>query len=126
AHLARCRQLAAEGYRPAALTVAALLEDEPTATASVWHRPVVQDPEREALAKRQANGAVALLRLGLAEHVWPLFRHTPDPSRRSEILARVAPLGIEAKQFADRLLKDEEKDVSARRALILALGEYTG
>ena len=126
AHLARCRQLASEGYRPAALTAASLLNGEPTTTASVWHRPVVQDVEREALAKRQANGAAALLRLGLAEPVWPLFRHTPDPTRRSELLARLVPLGIEAKQVADRLQKDEEKDVSARRALILALGEYTG
>jgi formylglycine-generating enzyme required for sulfatase activity len=82
------------------------------------------EPAREALAKRQANAAAALLRLGRAEEAWPLFRHSPDPTPRSELVARVAPLGIEARRIADRLLKEEEQDVSARRALIVALGEY--
>ena len=79
---------------------------------------------RGALAKRQANAAAALLRLGLAQEAWPLFRHSPDPTARSELVARVASLGVEARLIADRLLKEEEKDVSARRALIVALGEY--
>jgi hypothetical protein len=32
-------------------------------TASVWHRPLVAEGAKDRLAKRQANAAVALLRL---------------------------------------------------------------
>jgi serine/threonine protein kinase len=69
----RCRELAGQGYRPAALSVAAIGADRQLVTASVWHRPVVPDETKERLAKRQANAAVALLRLGRAERVWPLL-----------------------------------------------------
>src|SRR5262249_21685153 len=68
--LERCRELARQGYRPASLAVAA----RPTGglvTASVWHRPVVPEAAKEALARRQAQAAVMLLQLGPAERVWP-------------------------------------------------------
>jgi formylglycine-generating enzyme required for sulfatase activity/serine/threonine protein kinase/tetratricopeptide (TPR) repeat protein len=123
AHLARCRLLAAQGYRPAALSVAEIEPGQPLITASVWHRPVVGEKDRIALASRQANGAVALLQLADAERVWPLLRHSPYPDRRSYLVQRLAPLGIDATTLVRRL--EEEPDVSARRALVLALGEYT-
>src|SRR5205823_2274120 len=70
-HLARCREFAADGFRPAALTVADVGNSgAPPVTASVWHRPVVPEADREALASRQANAAVALLRLGEPERLW--------------------------------------------------------
>jgi formylglycine-generating enzyme required for sulfatase activity len=53
---------------------------------------------------------------------WPLLRHCADPTARSYLVQRLAPLGIEAAAVAERL--EVEPDVSARRALILALGEY--
>src|SRR5262249_54336562 len=37
------------------------------------------DEKREKLAKRQANAAVALLRMNQPEKVWPLLKHRPDP-----------------------------------------------
>jgi hypothetical protein len=55
--------------------------------------------------------------------VWPLFRHTPDPTRRSWLVWRAGELGSDPRQLIDRLRV--EKDDSARRALIVALGEYT-
>src|SRR5262249_36109674 len=36
----------------------------------------------EANTERTARAAVALMRLGRAESVWPLLRHSPDPSVR--------------------------------------------
>jgi formylglycine-generating enzyme required for sulfatase activity len=78
---------------------------------------------RERLARRQANAAVALLRLGEDELVWPLLRHTPDPSRRSYLLHALGRLGTDPGVLLRRL--EAEADVSARRALILSLGEYT-
>jgi formylglycine-generating enzyme required for sulfatase activity len=125
AHLARCRQLADAGYRPAAIASATLADGSKFTTASVWHRPLIPAASREELARRQANAAAGLLRLGQPEAVWPLFRHSADPTRRSELLARLATRGVEVRPIVDRLLAGGEKDVTARRALILALGDYT-
>jgi formylglycine-generating enzyme required for sulfatase activity len=116
AHLARCREWVQQGYRPAALTVAG-----PVA-ASVWHRPVITEDAKERLAKRQANASVALLRLGQPERVWPLLRHRPDPRVRSYLLAVVGVLGADPQALWQRF--DAEPEVSARRALLLALGEF--
>jgi formylglycine-generating enzyme required for sulfatase activity/serine/threonine protein kinase len=121
-HLARCRELLADGYRPAA--IAAGGSDGPGAVviASVWHRPVIPEEVRDALARRQANGAAALLALGHGDAVWPLFRHQPDPRGRSYLIHRLGPLQSDPGLLVRRL--DEEKDVSSRRALLLSLGEH--
>jgi formylglycine-generating enzyme required for sulfatase activity len=85
--------------------------------------PEDQAAARDQLARRQAQAGVALLRLGQEDSVWPLFRHSPDPSRRTYLLHRLGPLGTDPRVLIRRLA--EEPDVSARRALILALGEFT-
>jgi formylglycine-generating enzyme required for sulfatase activity len=82
----------------------------------------VEDDPKDRLAKRQANAAVALLRLSRPEKVWPLFKHTPDPRVRSYLIHRLGPLGTDAETIVRRL--DEEPDVTARRALLLSLGEF--
>src|SRR5262249_58050502 len=48
--------------------------------------------KREKLAKRQANAAVALLRMNQPEKVWPLLKHSPDPRARSYLIHRLSPL----------------------------------
>lgn len=75
-----------------------------------------------ALAKRQASVGVALLVMGRTEKVWPLFEHRPDPTLRSYLIDRLGPGGVDAKVLTSRL--DEQKEVSARRAILLSLGEY--
>jgi serine/threonine protein kinase/formylglycine-generating enzyme required for sulfatase activity len=82
------------------------------------------DPRREVLAKRQANAAVALLRMEQAEPVWRLLRRSPpdDPRVRSYLVHRLGPLGADAGVLIRRL--DEERDVSICRALLLSLGEF--
>ena len=82
------------------------------------------DERREKLAKRQANAAVALLRLNQPGKVWPLLRRTPpdDPRVRSYLIDRLSPLGADAEAILQRL--DEEPDLTIRRALLLSLGEY--
>jgi eukaryotic-like serine/threonine-protein kinase len=71
--------------------------------------------------KRQANAAVALIRLGRMDKSWSLLKHSPDPSVRSYLVHRLGPLGVEPGSFAARF--NQETDVSIRRALILAIGE---
>jgi formylglycine-generating enzyme required for sulfatase activity len=121
AHLKRCQELAAQGYRPVALTVSGAVP-APVA-ASVWHRPVVAEAAKEGLARRQAQAAVLLLQLGQAERVWPLLKYSPDPRLRSWIIHKLSPLGSEPQALLARL--DEERDLSIRRALLLSLGNFS-
>jgi formylglycine-generating enzyme required for sulfatase activity len=89
-------------------------ESDPKATAD----------DRLTLARRQANAAVALAALGRWEKVAPLLRHTPDPTLRSYLIDRLGPGGVESRVLIDRLSPEQHPDVSARRALLLALGEF--
>jgi serine/threonine protein kinase/formylglycine-generating enzyme required for sulfatase activity/tetratricopeptide (TPR) repeat protein len=122
-HLEQCRTLAAQGYRPVAISVAETTAGQPLATASVWHRPVIGEAARETLARRQSGAALALARLGQWERVWPLLSHSPYPEARTRLLARLGPNGVPGHTLVERL--QTEKDVSVRQALLLALGEYT-
>jgi serine/threonine protein kinase/formylglycine-generating enzyme required for sulfatase activity len=129
AHLARCRALLGRGYRPASLSVADIppsrgrgVGGEGLVTASVWYRPVVPEDAREHLARRQANAAVALLRLGRPDRVWPLLKHGPDPRVRTYLIHRLGPLGADPRAVVRRL--DDEPDVTVRRAVLLCLGEF--
>lgn len=87
-------------------------------------RPMAVPPEEmEQLARRQATGAVTLLRMDASADAWPLYRHRADPEVRSQLTWRGGLLGLDPLQLVRRL--DEEKDVTAQRALVLALGEFT-
>jgi serine/threonine protein kinase/formylglycine-generating enzyme required for sulfatase activity len=77
---------------------------------------------KEKLARRQANAAVALLRMDQAEVVWPLLKHSPDPRMRSYLIHRLAPLRAEISAIDKRF--DEDSDETVRRALILSMGAY--
>ena len=127
-----------------ALSVARTSPEGPPITASVWHRPVITEETKDRLAERQARAAVALVRMGKADEVWPLLRHSADPRLRSFIVNWLNPLGADPKtdcrrtrpdrpatakptpaegqQFMDAILFHPE--TSMRRALILALGTY--
>jgi hypothetical protein len=72
--------------------------------------------------KRQANAAVALIRMGRLEKSWPLLKHSLDPSLRSYLVHRLGPLGVDPGSLLSKLY--QESDVSIRRALILSLGEF--
>jgi len=135
--------LGSQGYRPVALTVCRTLSEEPLVTASVWHRPAVSDQAKDRLARRKARAAVASIRMERPENVWPLLRHSTDPSVRSYVVHWLKRLGArpnsliaqlesidddkvsapkEGRQVMDGILFDPK--LSERRALILALGEY--
>jgi serine/threonine protein kinase/formylglycine-generating enzyme required for sulfatase activity len=81
--------------------------------------PAATEAARESLARRQGGAAAALARLGQTEQLWPLLKHGPYPETRSRLIHRLGVAG--AATLTTRL--EEEKDVSIRRALILALGE---
>ena len=141
--LQRCRELASQGYRMVALTVAQTSPQGPSIAASVWQRPVISEETKDQLAERQARAAIALLRMGKAAEVMRLLRHSADPRLRSFIVNWLKPLQADpntlaaeldrlpptakptlaqGEQFMDAVLFHPE--TSMRRALILAIGTY--
>src|SRR5205823_2036234 len=54
--------------------------------AGGYHLDVYLTRPEEAIAKRQANAAVALLRMGRLDSVWPLLKSSPDPGARSKLI----------------------------------------
>jgi formylglycine-generating enzyme required for sulfatase activity len=76
------------------------------------------------LASQQANASVALARLGEDESTWELLRWSADPTVRSYLVERLGSRGVPATAVLARLEPEKKKEVSIRRALILALGEY--
>lgn len=76
----------------------------------------------ERAAKRKANAAVGLMKLGRPEQVWGLLRQSSDPRMRSYVIDRMAMSGAGSIEMAARLA--EEPDVSVRRAILLILGSY--
>ncbi len=116
-------QLTADGFRPVGISVAPSADGGLPVATSVWHRPLVPEEAKDRLAKRQANAAVALLRLNREQKVWPLLEHRPDPRARSYLIHRFGPLGADPNQILPQL--DRQDDVSIRRALILTLGEFS-
>jgi formylglycine-generating enzyme required for sulfatase activity len=103
-------------------------EDAPAALYGQLQRSPpagARQEDRVALAREQAQAAVVLLRLGQPERVWPLFHQGADPTCRTCLIHRCAPLGVEPATLADHLLAGEEKDPSVRQGLLLALGEYS-
>jgi serine/threonine protein kinase/formylglycine-generating enzyme required for sulfatase activity/tetratricopeptide (TPR) repeat protein len=154
AHLRRSRELIAQKYRPVSWSVTRIEAERPLVTASVWHRPVVPEEAKDQLAARQARAAVTLVRLGKAETIWPMLRHSADPRLRSFIINWLSALGADLRTVAaelDRLKgaappsfgppeRGEDgrtpgggsamdlvlfhDETSMRRASILALGSY--
>jgi len=143
AHLRKCRELIAQGYRPVSWSACRTTNHGSPVTASVWHRPVVNEEDKDRLAERQSRAAIALIRMGKTEGAWSRLGHSPDPRLRSFIVNSLSLLGADPRIVAaelDRIgpggeampLHGQQKmdailfhpETSIRRALILALGTY--
>jgi formylglycine-generating enzyme required for sulfatase activity/tRNA A-37 threonylcarbamoyl transferase component Bud32 len=86
--------------------------------------PLLEDVARYDTPKaaRQGRIATALILLGEAGRVWPLFVQRDDPSVRTELVHNLVPYGVKASKVVGRL--KTESDTSARRALLLCLGGF--
>jgi formylglycine-generating enzyme required for sulfatase activity len=119
-HRARCQELTAQGYRPASISATSFSTG--TVTASVWHRPVVLETEKDAVARRQAQAGATLVKLGQPEAVWPLLKWTDDPRRRTLLTHALGPFHVDPETLLQQF--DREPKDDRRRALLLSLGEY--
>jgi len=84
--------------------------------------PTLAESGRDALARRQAQAAAALVMLGSEERTWSLLQQGLDPRRRSFLIHLFKPLGIDPRILIRRFQKEKEPWV--RRGLLLSLGEY--
>src|SRR5262249_46793026 len=57
------------------------------------------------------------------EKVWPMLKHSADPTMRSYLIHRLGPLSADPSEIIERLWS--ETDLGIRRALILSLCEFT-
>jgi formylglycine-generating enzyme required for sulfatase activity len=121
-HREQCAILAAEGYRPEAISVAWLGKEKSLATASVWRRPAMAEERVDVWAHQQANRAATLIRLGMAERVWPLLRQTANPTLRTWLIHQLIPLGTKPGDLIAHL-QDPQIEISQRRALVQCLGD---
>jgi serine/threonine protein kinase/formylglycine-generating enzyme required for sulfatase activity len=93
----------------------------PVLEAELKRQPQAKGSEEDQvmLTRRQANAAVALLRLGRPEPAWRLLHHTNNPTVRSYLVHRLGPLGADVRLLVTQLAR--EPDLSVRRALVLSL-----
>jgi eukaryotic-like serine/threonine-protein kinase len=75
----------------------------------------VSEDVKDQRAKRQARAAVALVRLGKADEVFPLLRHRADPRLRSFIVNWLNPLGADPNVLAAELNRDDSITARAGR-----------
>jgi hypothetical protein len=80
------------------------------------------DKDPNGMAVHRANLAIALLRLGGGQRLWPMLKASPDPRCRSFLIDRMGPLGCEATVVMDHLATEQDEEV--RAALLLALGGF--
>jgi formylglycine-generating enzyme required for sulfatase activity len=75
-----------------------------------------------ASARRRAAAAITLAHFGQPAAIWPLLRHSPDPTARSYLVHWLAERRLDPQVLLSRW--QTEPDVSVRRAILLALGDY--
>jgi formylglycine-generating enzyme required for sulfatase activity len=117
----------AGGFAVCLAMLRAYPEDAPAAMQEQLERSVPADAkleEKQALARQQAQAAVALLHLGRTESVRPLLHQGEDPTGRTYLIHRCAALGVDPAVLANRLVAGADTDPSIRQGLLLALGEY--
>jgi formylglycine-generating enzyme required for sulfatase activity len=81
--------------------------------------------EKERLGRRQAQAAIALLRMGHLSEMRPLLRSAPDPRARTYFIHRASRLGVVPAELIRHVTIEPVAEVlSSQRALLLSLGEF--
>ncbi|MCC9658448.1 bifunctional serine/threonine-protein kinase/formylglycine-generating enzyme family protein [Rhodopirellula halodulae] len=119
-HLAKANELSADNYRAVSLSV--VQDGDQLVAASVWHRPVVTDTQKDHVASRQANAIIALARLGVVQPLWEALQLEPDPRLRSFLVDRMARLEMPVQTLLARL--EDEQDESTKFAVLAAISKY--
>lgn len=79
---------------------------------------------RNVLLRVRANTATAWLALGQGDAIWPLLTLSSDPTLRTQLIHGLSPLAISPDELVAQAV--QQRDVSVRRAMLLAAGEMAG
>ena len=79
---------------------------------------------RGLLMHVRARSAAVWFLLGRDSAVWPMLKHSEDPTLRTRIVHGLSPLVIDPPALLAHL--DRQEDVSVRRAILLLTGELAG
>jgi serine/threonine protein kinase/formylglycine-generating enzyme required for sulfatase activity len=88
-------------------------------------KPGPDSRARIELAQRQATVAAALAAAGRWDVVWPLLRHSSNPTLRTYLIERLATGGAAPTKLIERLMASGDSEPSSRRAMILALADFS-
>ena len=80
------------------------------------------DAKKKAIAARKTNAAIALMRLGQYDSAWPLLKRSSDETVRSCMIHWCPQFGVDCRTIYRQWRV--EKDVGARAALLLLLGQF--
>jgi formylglycine-generating enzyme required for sulfatase activity len=86
------------------------------------HCMAVPGEEGEKQVQQRANAVLALLKLGQASTVWPLFAYQPDPRLQSYLTCRASLVAVPTALLIDRMYTESNPD--ALYTLILLLGRF--
>jgi formylglycine-generating enzyme required for sulfatase activity len=113
-----------EGYRPITFTVRPC-SGGGVESSVLLHRPMIPDELKESIAVRKARVAIALFLLGSDIEFKQSLKLTPDPRLRSYVIDFL-PNYLDSPEDILHLLRDfRSTDLDVKRALILALGNYS-
>ena len=115
-HLQSAQGLIENRFRPRSISI--ISDSEVARAASVWARPYAEN-EKDQVASRKANTALALMRLGSTQELWPLLKQHSDPRLRSILIDRLVPYGCPLSVILDRL--ETEPDDSVQQALLITM-----
>ena len=90
------------------------------------HERGVEYEQRERVAKRQAQAAIALLKMDPREppaETWGLLKHRWDPSARSYFIHRFKQFGGDPTILINQFRNGTHR-IDVQRALVLCLGEF--
>ena len=112
-------------------SVFARLAEHTTVSIDVCEQVLAEAPlpggaseaDKERRAKRHANAATALLRLGATSNALALLKRQPDERTRSYLIHRVAPFGVAPSVFGQRLT-ETGRNTAILAGILHCLGTY--
>ena len=121
-------RLISDGFRPHSVS---WRPGRPGGPNVICRRPIITEESRDRLTERQGRACVAMARLGNAGVLWPRMAFQPDddppasldPGLRTELIHDLAEYRVDPSVLMERLAS--EKEISTRRALLLALGQFS-
>jgi hypothetical protein len=98
----------ADGYRPAAISVAETKEHQTLTSDLVWHQPLVGTLHSVKIGKDRAGAAIAMLRMGVRDEILETLRVRDDPEVLTQFIHRCRERGVTAAELVECLRRADQ------------------